>query len=93
MPSKHANPQQLNVRPPAEDLAAAKRILSGRSREIRGFVIACLRALRADPDGFLGQLDQYWPPPGAATTSRRRPADQPVDTSGTSPATSSADDA
>jgi hypothetical protein len=81
MPNQHANPQ-LNVRPPAEDLDPAKRILSGRGREISGFVIACLRALRADPDGFLGVLERHWPPPTTKGSRRRRSTDPATDNAG-----------
>lgn len=82
MPSQHANPQ-LNVRPPAEDLQPAKRILSGRGREISGFVIACLRALRADPDGFLGVLEQHWPSAAPRGSRRPRAADTAIHDDGT----------
>lgn len=61
MASQHADPQ-LNVRPPATVMNQAKGVLHDRGHEIRGFVVACLSALNADPDQFLAQLADHWPP-------------------------------
>jgi hypothetical protein len=66
--SQHADPA-LTVRPPAAVMNQAKEVLDGRGREIRGFVVACLSALNADPDRFLAQLAEHWPP----TKPRGRP--------------------
>lgn len=60
--SNHADPP-LTVRPPAEVLAATKDILDTHGHEIRGFVVACMNALGAEPDAFLAQLAEHWPAP------------------------------
>lgn len=60
MSSRHADPA-LTVRPPAELTAKAKQLLGSRSRQMRGFITACLAALNANPDAFLAQLAEYWP--------------------------------
>ncbi|MGX1480679.1 UNVERIFIED_CONTAM: hypothetical protein RKD50_009487 [Streptomyces canus] len=60
---RHTDPV-LNVRPDATLKAQAMQALSERSRELQGFVAACLNALVADPGGFLEQLNE--PHPGVA---------------------------
>jgi hypothetical protein len=78
MSSQHRDPG-LTVRPPADLKAAAQDALRARGRETRGFVVACLAALVADPDAFLDQLTEHWPadkPRGRP----RRPAPPPAST-------------
>lgn len=75
MASQHADPQ-LNVRPPAAVMEQAKDTLQEHGREIRGFVAACLAALNADPDTFLAQLAEHWPPEKRRGRPRRTPATQ-----------------
>lgn len=78
--SHHTDPQ-LNVRPPAELLEQAKEVLSSRGHEIRAFVVACMRALNADPDAFLALLGEHWPEPKPRGRPRRQATapDQPAD--------------
>lgn len=59
---RHTDPA-LTVRPPADLKTQAQQLLADRDREMRGFVVACLAALKADPDGFLGRLADHWPAP------------------------------
>jgi hypothetical protein len=59
--SNHADPA-VTVRPPAEVMTQARAELAARGRGMRGFVTACLAAVVADPDGFLAQLTEHWPP-------------------------------
>lgn len=61
MSSQHRNPP-LTVRPDPDLKAQATTALSDHHREMQAFVVACLRALVSDPDGFLGQLADHWPP-------------------------------
>jgi hypothetical protein len=70
--SQHADPQ-LNVRPPAAVMNQAKDVLRERDREIRGFVVACLAALNADPDALLAQLAEHWPADKPRGRPRRTP--------------------
>ncbi|MFI9040897.1 hypothetical protein [Streptomyces sp. NPDC053726] len=60
MPSQHRNPP-LSVRPDPDLKAQAATALGDRDREMQSFVVACLRALVDNPDGFLGQLAEHWP--------------------------------
>lgn len=62
MPDRHLDPS-LNVRPPAETLTAAQKVLTGRSVEMWAFVTACLAEVADDPDAVLARLAPYWPPP------------------------------
>ncbi|MFG2681285.1 hypothetical protein [Streptomyces sp. NPDC048392] len=57
---RHRDPV-LNVRPDATLKAQATQALSARNQEMQGFLVACLNALVADPDGFLEQLREHWP--------------------------------
>ncbi|MFJ4931616.1 hypothetical protein [Streptomyces sp. NPDC088736] len=66
--SRHRDPG-LTVRPPAALKTAAQEQLGQRGRETKAFVVACLNALVADPDGFLENLAEHWP----AETRRGRP--------------------
>jgi hypothetical protein len=59
----------LTVRPDATLKQLATQALSDRDREMKAFVVACLSALIADPDGFLEQLNEHWP----AAKPRGRP--------------------
>lgn len=68
MTDRHRDPG-LTVRPPAALKTDAQRELTARNRETKAFVVACLNALVADPDGFLEQLAGHWP----AETPRGRP--------------------
>lgn len=49
------------VRGPVPEKADAQRILAAENLQLKGFVIACLRALIADPKRFLKQLERHWP--------------------------------
>jgi hypothetical protein len=75
--SQHAEPEGLTVRPGAEVKAAASKVLAARELEMRGFIVACLAALAADPDGLLAMLAPHWPPPKPRGRPRgqRRQAD------------------
>ncbi|MFJ3310268.1 hypothetical protein ACIPSA_46210 [Streptomyces sp. NPDC086549] len=68
MSSQHRDPP-LTVRPPATLKADAQKELTNRGREMKAFIVACLNALVADPDGFLNLLNEHWP----AETPRGRP--------------------
>ncbi|WP_410583940.1 hypothetical protein [Amycolatopsis sp. lyj-108] len=81
MSSQHADPQ-LNVRPPADVTEQAKRLLEERGREVRGFVVACLTAFNADPDTFLTQLDEHWPPVKPRGRPPKARPEEPVDQRG-----------
>jgi hypothetical protein len=70
--SQHADPAALTVRPGAEVKAAASRVLDGRNLQMRSFIVACLTALAADPDGFLATLGPHWPTPRPHGRPRRR---------------------
>ncbi|UXY32044.1 hypothetical protein [Streptomyces sp. HUAS TT20] len=65
---RHRDPP-LTVRPPAGLKEDALKALKARDRETKAFVVACLNALVADPDGFLERLDKHWP----VQTPRGRP--------------------
>lgn len=71
MSSNHADPP-LTVRPPGELKAAASDELDSRGLHMRSFVVACLAALRADPDGFLRLLTPHWPADKPRGRPRRR---------------------
>jgi hypothetical protein len=51
----------MTVRPGEALKQQATQALNSRGREMQGFVVACLNALIADPDGFLEQLNGHWP--------------------------------
>lgn len=68
MSSQHRDPA-LTVRPPADALSTAQAVLDARSLEMRGFITACLTAVAADPDDFLGRIAEHWP----AQKKRGRP--------------------
>lgn len=89
MSSQHADPQ-LNVRPPAAVMEQAKQHLAGHGREVRGFVVACLGALNANPDAFLAQLAEYWPADKPRGRPRRAPAAEVNPSPEDGPATSTA---
>jgi hypothetical protein len=72
MSSQHRDPA-LTVRPPADLKAAAQEALRGR--EMQAFVVACLTALTADPDGFLARLEDHWPARKPLGRPRRSAAD------------------
>ncbi|GGX58155.1 hypothetical protein [Streptomyces chartreusis] len=57
---RHRDPG-LTVRPDAALKEQATQALSARNQEMQGFVVACLNALVADPDGFLERLEEHWP--------------------------------
>lgn len=60
--SKHTDPA-MTVRVPDGLKDAARQALTDRGRELRAFVVACLTALRDDPDRLLTYLRPYWPDP------------------------------
>ena len=60
MSSQHRDPA-LTVRPPAALRQAAARELEERNLEVQAFVVACFKALVADPEAFLGELTAHWP--------------------------------
>jgi len=79
MGSQHADPA-LTVRPPGEVKSQAEAVLKERGLEMRGFVVACLSTLAAEPDALLAQIAGRWPaekPRGRP----RRPPSPPVRTS------------
>lgn len=49
------------VRGPVDEKEPAQQLLRAERRQLKGFVIACLRALLADPKGFLAGLEGHWP--------------------------------
>lgn len=60
--SQHRD-KALGVRPPNDIREQAQEQLNQRGREMVGFITACLAALVADPNTFLGQLDAHWQAP------------------------------
>ena len=62
------------MRPGAAVKAAASKVLSDRELEMRAFIVACLAALAADPDGLLAMLAPHWPPPKPRGRPPRRTA-------------------
>lgn len=60
MSSQHREPA-LTVRPPSDLRQAVTRELNERNLEVQAFVVACFKALMADPEGFLGELTGHWP--------------------------------
>lgn len=72
MVSRHREPG-LTVRPPADLKARASTALSDRGKEMQAFITACLRALDADPDGFLAVLTEHWPAPKPRGRPRKSP--------------------
>ncbi|WJV51751.1 hypothetical protein [Streptomyces flavofungini] len=76
MSDRHRNPP-LTVRPPAALKADAQKKLKDRNRETQAFVIACLNALAADPDGFLDRLAEHWPKDTPRGRPRRTAAPSP----------------
>lgn len=62
MPSEHREPA-LTVRPPADLKRDTQVELAGRGLQMRAFVVACLTALKADPEWFLAVLKPHWPDP------------------------------
>ncbi len=61
MNSQHADPTGLTVRPPIEDLTAARAVLGREEIQMKAFITACLRALHADPAAMLAFLKPHWP--------------------------------
>lgn len=53
----------VTIRPRAVVLDRAQDVLDERSLEMRGFFMACLAAVAADPDVLLTHIAQYWPEP------------------------------
>jgi hypothetical protein len=70
MSSQHAG-VSLTVRPDRQVKEGADAALAARGREMQAFVVACLVALAADPDGFLAALAPYWPAPKLLGRPRR----------------------
>jgi hypothetical protein len=60
--SQHADPA-MTVRPPADVREKAVNLLARRQREMQAFIVACLGAFNADPDGFLEVVLPHWPAP------------------------------
>lgn len=60
MSSQHRDPA-LTIRPPADLRQAAARELNERNLEVQAFVVACFKALVADPEKFLEDLTAHWP--------------------------------
>ncbi|MFG1913081.1 hypothetical protein [Kribbella sp. NPDC048928] len=73
MGSQHADPA-LTVRAPADVKGRATEVLQARGLEMRGFVVACLTALAADPDALLNQIEPHWPAEKPRGRPRREPA-------------------
>lgn len=73
MSSQHREPA-LTVRPPADLRQAATRELNERNLEVQAFVVACFKALVADPERFLEGLTAHWPE--KKPRGRPRKADQ-----------------
>jgi hypothetical protein len=63
----------LFVRGPVPERDDVQALLHARKLQVKGFVIACMRALLADPDRFLAQLNQYWPEKRRAGRPPKRP--------------------
>ncbi len=80
MGSQHADPA-LTVRPSAEVKSRADTVLKERGLEMRGFVVACLAALAAEPEPLLATLKQHWPAEKPRGRPRRSP-DAPEQTPG-----------
>lgn len=60
----------LYIKGPVDEKLGALKVLRDRGWQLKGFVIACLRALLADPDTFLKRLQPHRPaerPPGRIT--------------------------
>lgn len=53
----------LFIKGPVDEKAGALKVLRDRGWQLKGFVIACLRALLADPDAFLQWLQPHRPVP------------------------------
>ncbi|MFE7958652.1 hypothetical protein [Streptomyces sp. NPDC057413] len=73
MSSQHRDPA-LTVRPPADLRQAATRELNERNLEVQAFVVACFKALVAEPEQFLEELTAHWPE--KKPRGRPRKADQ-----------------
>lgn len=76
--SRHRDPP-LTVRPPAALKTAAQEELTSRNHETKAFVVACLKALVADPDGFLAHLAEHWPAETPRGRPRKTAAPQPTE--------------
>jgi hypothetical protein len=75
--SQHADPA-LTVRPPAEVKAQAEEILKAQGVQMRAFVVACLKALAADPEAFLAGLAGHWPAPKGRGRPPRNSTPEPA---------------
>lgn len=53
----------LTVRMPKGLREAARTALSARDRQLVDFIVACINALRENPDDFLNRLAPHWPEP------------------------------
>jgi hypothetical protein len=54
------NDPRVDVRAPKSELDAAKEVLTGTDWSLQQVVQACLRALVADPAGFLAPLRPFY---------------------------------
>lgn len=66
------------VRGPVPEKEPAQQVLKSEGRQLKGFVIACLRALLANPERFLAHLDGHWPEPKRAgrPPKKQEPGDE-----------------
>lgn len=62
----------LYVRGPVPEKRAAQQVLTAEGLQMRRFLVGCLRALLADPRGFLARLDGYLPEERKAGRPRRQ---------------------
>ncbi|OWL98820.1 hypothetical protein B7435_23870 [Mycolicibacterium peregrinum] len=53
----------MTVRMPKGLREVARKALSARDRKLGDFVVACMNALRENPDDLLERLAPHWPEP------------------------------
>ncbi|MCV7256964.1 hypothetical protein H7J86_32795 [Mycobacterium hackensackense] len=68
--SQHKDPA-MTVRVPPGLKGDARHTLAGRGLELQAFVVACLTALRAEPEQVLAVVEPYWPDPKPRGRPRR----------------------
>lgn len=68
--SQHKDPA-MTVRVPPGIKGDARHTLAGRGLELQAFVVACLTALRTEPEQVLAVVEPYWPDPKPRGRPRR----------------------
>lgn len=75
MASQHKQ-RQGSWRPDPDEYETTKSLLSARGKNITGFMRACMRWLRHDPDAALAVLAEHWPSPRRFGRPPRQDTDQ-----------------